>query len=126
MKRPKGKKEKGLSVDSLYIYCKYPRVCPVHDTRFIRQLQDPSSSRISSLYWRFVDLGRKKYCTNSFSSRNSRKHSKIQDERNYGRCPIVMLPSPSSGTFSFGMHQRRDRETHHETNGGRCAGKSGT
>lgn len=32
MERPKGKKEKGLPGDSLYIYCNYPRVCPVQST----------------------------------------------------------------------------------------------
>lgn len=44
MERPKGKKEKGLPGDSLYIYCNYPRVCPVHGTRLVRQLQ--SADRI--------------------------------------------------------------------------------
>lgn len=45
MERPKGKKEKGLPGDSLYIYCNYPRICPVHDSRLVCQLQGPSSSR---------------------------------------------------------------------------------
>lgn len=54
MERPKGKKEKGLPGDSLYIYCNYPRVCPVHGTRPIRQLQPEGSILFESNAVRFV------------------------------------------------------------------------
>ncbi|KYQ59804.1 hypothetical protein ALC60_01189 [Trachymyrmex zeteki] len=116
MKRPKGKKEKGLSVDSLYIYCKYPKVCPVHDTRLIRQLQGPSSSRISSRYWRSVDLGRKKItapiCSPVRLQGNIQKFimKGITHVVQLSRCHLLLLVLFLSGCANAEIERRTTRQ----------------
>lgn len=125
MKRPKGKKEKGLPGDSLYIYCKYPRVCPVHDTRLIRQLQH--LSRKSSRCWRSVDLKTKRKQT-KFRTRSKliREYPNIRDERDYVCRAAGTLSLSPFGTASIGMHQCRDRETYLETISRGSTRESGT
>ncbi|XP_072755305.1 LOW QUALITY PROTEIN: uncharacterized protein Osi16 [Anoplolepis gracilipes] len=109
--RQKGKR---TICDSLYIYCKYPRVCPVHDTRLIRQL--PSSSRISRC-WRSVDLERKKFTNSSYSNQVSREHQKIAmkgitHDAQLSRCHLLLLLVLFlSGCVSAEIDRRTSRQT---------------